>query len=222
MKQVCREEHLVGVSATPLVINGVVYYPTWNGLLVALSYRHCLVLWQMNISAIVTAYKPIPADFASYLFPASRTTPVANHNVLFVGTLANALLLAIDQHSGRLLDQIQLNNHPVAIITMSPTFYDGKIFVGTASQEEYTAGVIAGYECCSFIGNMNGLTFHHNKFKLLWSLDMAPARSNFTGAAGKLVFLKFLYASEFSLRLETALPSFSNSSSPTASENTDF
>ena len=100
LKQVCREEYLVGVSATPLVINGVVYYPTWNGLLVALNYRQCKVLWQINISAIVTAYEPIPADFTSFLFPASRTTPVANHNVLFLGTQANALLLAIDQRTG--------------------------------------------------------------------------------------------------------------------------
>ena len=192
LKQVCHKEYLIGVSATPLVINGIVYYPTWNGLLVALNYRQCKVLWQTNISSIITAYKPIPADFASILAPASRTTPVANHNVLFLGTLANGLLLAIDQRTGKLLDQIQLNDHPAAIITMSPTFYDGRIFVGTASQEEAAAGTVAGYECCSFVGNVNGLTFHHNKFKLLWSQDMAPAGLNFSGAAGKLVFLKLI------------------------------
>lgn len=180
---VCQQEYSVGISATPLVVDGVVYYPTWSGLLVALDYQKCKVLWQTNISEITLAYKPVPTEFLQVLNPVSRTTPMLSGDVLILGTLANALLLAVDKRDGKLVDQIQLNDHPAAVITTSPTVWQGRIFVGTASAEEAAAGLIPGYVCCSFVGNMNGLVFQHGRFTLLWTQTMVPRGSNFSGAA---------------------------------------
>lgn len=179
----CQKEYSVGVSAAPLVVNGIAYFPTWGGLLVALDYSRCSVLWQINITDIVQAYKPVPEAFLRVVTPVSRTTPAIDGNVLFLGTLANALLLAVDRRDGKLIDTIQINDHPFAIVTMSPTAWHGRIFVGAASGEESAAALIPNYTCCSFVGNMDGLAFERNRFRLLWSQSMIPAGSNFSGAA---------------------------------------
>lgn len=180
---ICKEVYPIGESAPPLVVNGVAYYPTWNGLLVALEYSGCRVLWQRNVTELGLQYGPVSNLTGSLNQLRSRTTPALYKNTLFIGTLANALLLAIDRRDGTLLDTYQISSHPLAILTMSPTVWRGKIFIGSSSNEEYGAAIIPGYKCCSFIGAMNGLTFKNNRFKLLWSQPMVPIGSSFAGAA---------------------------------------
>ena len=180
---ICRKVYLFGESAPPLVIHGVAYYPTWNGLLVALDYTNCRLLWQANVTELVLQHGPISNITRAVNRLASRTTPALYKNTLFIGTLANALLLAIDKRHGSLISTYQISTHPLAILTMSPTVWGGRIFIGSSSNEEVGADVIPGYVCCSFIGTMNGLYFEHNSFKLLWSKSTIPADSNFTGGA---------------------------------------
>ena len=180
----CNQSYSSGVSAAPLVVDDVLYYTTWTGLFVALDYTKCKVLWQTNITEIIFSYKPVPEIYLSNgLSTVSRTTPAIDGNVLYLGTLANALLLAIDKRSGKLLDSIQINDHPVALVTMSPTVWRGRIFTGGSSNEEGIADAIPGYACCSFIGNMQGLAFEKGRFKLLWNQNMIPAGLNFSGGA---------------------------------------
>ena len=45
---------------------------------------------------------------------------------------------------------------PVARVTGSPTFHNGRLYVGVASGEE-TAGAVADYECCRFRGSLVAL-----------------------------------------------------------------
>ena len=104
-------------------------------------------------------------------------------NILFIGTQANALLLAIDKRDGNLIDLVQINKHPFAVITQSPTVWRGTVFVGSSSFEEEGASVTPGYVCCSFIGSMNALTLKNESFTLLWSQNMVPLGSNFSGVA---------------------------------------
>lgn len=179
---VCDKPFTGGVSASPLVVGGVSYFPTWGGSFVALDYTKCKVLWQTNITKIVTDFNPNTSpEEAPYLL--SRTTPALDGNTLFLGTLSSALFLAIDKRNGKLIDKIQINDHPFAVVTMSPTVWHGKIFVGASSAEETIADVVPGYKCCSFIGNMQGLVYQKRKFKLLWNQVMIPAGANFSGAA---------------------------------------
>ncbi|KAL8748745.1 MAG: hypothetical protein Q9184_007112 [Pyrenodesmia sp. 2 TL-2023] len=183
----CEQDYAGGVSAAPLVINEIAYFPTWSGLFVALDYNSCKVLWQTNISAIVLDFKP-PVNTTddpttAGILPVSRTTPVVDGETLFLGTLTNALLLAVDKRDGKLIDRIRINDHPLAVVTMSPTVWHGVVFVGAASAEEAAADNIAGYVCCSFIGNMRGVAFENRRFRLLWNQNMIPAGANFSGAA---------------------------------------
>ncbi|KAL8846930.1 MAG: hypothetical protein Q9221_008018 [Calogaya cf. arnoldii] len=94
-----------GESTPPLVVDGTAYYPTWNGLFVALDYANCKVLWQTNITTLVQQYN---SKYSTVLRPISRTTPALYKNFLFIGTQANALLLAINRRNGKLVDTIQL------------------------------------------------------------------------------------------------------------------
>ena len=177
----CKQTYSPGVSAAPLVVDGVAYYVTWSGAFIALDYNSCRVLWQTSLTTIILNYQPINPMF-NFLPPVSRTTPVMDRNILFIGTQANALLLAIDKSNGNLIDLVQISKHPLAVITQSPTVWRGRVFVGTSSLEE-GAAVIPGYVCCSFIGSMNALTLKNDSFKLLWSQNMVPLGSNFSGAA---------------------------------------
>ncbi|KAI4272781.1 MAG: hypothetical protein L6R38_006520 [Xanthoria sp. 2 TBL-2021] len=180
LHQTCQKVYGNGESNPPLVVDGTAYYPTWDGLFVALDYTNCKVLWQTNITRLINQYS---SKYYDTLYPISRTTPALYKNILFIGTQANALLLAINKRNGKLVDTIQVSDHPLAIVTQSPTVWQGRIFVGSSSSEETGADTIPGYECCSFIATMNGFTFRRNRFQLLWSQPMIPDGLNFTGAA---------------------------------------
>ena len=179
-RPVCKKRYSFGESAPPLVVAGIAYYPTWDGLFVALDYSRCNILWQTNVTRLVLQYQPLHYSLTA---ATSRTTPAMYKNVLFIGSQASALLFAINKRNGKLIDTIQVSDHPLAIVTQSPTVWHGKIFVGSSSSEENGADVLPGYVCCSFIATMNGYIFKRGRFTQLWSQPMIPAGSNFTGAA---------------------------------------
>ena len=180
LRPVCKKKYRFGESAPPLVVAGIAYYPTWNGLFVALDYSRCNILWQTNVTRLILQYQPIRYSLTPAI---SRTTPAMYNNVLFIGSQASALLFAINKRNGKLIDTIQVSNHPLALVTQSPTVWHGKIFVGSSSAEELGSDVIPGYICCTFIGAMNGYVFKRGRFTRLWSQPMIPAGLNFSGTA---------------------------------------
>ena len=139
----CRVDFTSGVSAPPALWDSVAYFPTWNGLFVAYDYTKCKTKWQTNITAILHSYATPNAFQAnsSIVFAGSRTSPQIDckASAIYIGTQLYALLLALDLNTGTLLGHVQVNPHPLAVVTMSPTLYSGKIFVGTSSQEETAA-----------------------------------------------------------------------------------
>ena len=73
-------------------------------------------------------------------------------HVAFVGDRA-ANVYALDAATGALIWKSHVDDHPFARVTASPTFHDGRLYVGVASGEE-TAGAVAEYECCTFRGSL--------------------------------------------------------------------
>ena len=91
---------------------------------------------------------------------------------------------ALDAGSGRLLWSARVDDHPMTRLTGSPTLYDGVLYVPTSSSEE-TAGFLANYACCTFIGAVVALDAESGK--QIWRravLDAPshPTRENPTGA----------------------------------------
>jgi len=171
----CRIPYPVGVSATPVVSGDIVFYPTWNGSFVALDYINCQVLWQMNVLDIISGYAPITELQRNFSVAISRTSPQLDNEVIYFGTNMHALIVAVNRFTGKTLGTIQINPHPLAAVTMSPTLYNGILFVGAASSEE-AADALPGYTCCSFVGNFLAMTFDssNGKFNVLWNVSMIP------------------------------------------------
>ncbi len=92
--------------------------------------------------------------------PVSRVTPVIDgSNVIFGmgSSQSNATMAAIDKDTAALKWQTPLDGHPTALITSSPAFDNGVVYVGVSSGEEVAAGVITGYPCCTFRGSVVAL-----------------------------------------------------------------
>lgn len=186
----CHLSYPFGVSAPPAVCGNMAYYSTWNGTVVALDYTSCSVHWQNNITDVITSYAPLSAVQLNATAPVSRTTPQVDsvNGVLYVATQTHALFLALDLQTGILVGQIQINPHPVAILTQSPTLHNGHIFIGSSSAEE-SAAVIPTYPCCSFVGNFAALTFSRTNstagsFSVSWNITMLPQPQGLGGWSG--------------------------------------
>lgn len=69
---------------------------------------------------------------------------------------AKANAWAIDVATGKQLWKTHVDDYPVARITGSPVFYDGRLYVPVASGEE-ASGSVPTYECCKFRGSLTAL-----------------------------------------------------------------
>ena len=181
----CAINYPVGVSATPAVEGGIVYFPTWGGLFIALDYVNCKPVWQFNVTALILDYASLSAGQRQIGPLVSRTSPALDGDVLYFGTQIHALFVALNRKTGELIARRQLNPHPFAIITMSPTVYRGNLYVGVASLEETAALRISAYPCCSFIANMCSLRLDepNRQFNVLWDVDMLPSGSQWSGGS---------------------------------------
>ena len=163
------------VSATPAVDANTVYVPDWAGNLYAVDRQTGVVKWTASIPAATGAF-----------LDKARATPAVTDDKVIVGTqgfafapgMAGANLLAFDKQTGALLWKTKLDDHPAAIITQSATVFDGRVYVGVASQEEALAAFVPGYEL-SFRGSMLAVDLASGA--ILWKTMMAPP--GYTGVA---------------------------------------
>jgi polyvinyl alcohol dehydrogenase (cytochrome) len=138
-------------SATPVVYNGVVYFPDFGGYINAVNASTGSLIWQQPVSA----YDGVPGSY-------SRDSPVIYGNGLIFGDVvsgvhpAGAHVIAVNASTGALLWSTQVDSHPAAIITGSPVVADGKVLVGVSSNEE-TDAASTSYPCCTFRGSVVAL-----------------------------------------------------------------
>ena len=165
------------VSATPAVDGNTVYVPDWAGNLYAINKNTGQQIWKVSIAAA----SGVPFDKA-------RATPAVSGNKVIIGTQGSILvpgggpggkILAFDKTTGALLWSTVADFHPASIITQSATVFDGRVYVGVASQEEALAGFVPGYPCCSFRGSMLALDLETGQ--ILWKTSLAP--SGYSGNA---------------------------------------
>jgi polyvinyl alcohol dehydrogenase (cytochrome) len=169
------------VSATPAVDGSRVYVPDWAGNLYAVNRSTGAVVWQRKVSD----YTGVPGD-------AARTTPAFTDTALVIGdkgptadqngnpSIGNGgRVIAVDKATGAPLWVTQVDPHPAAVITQSPTIFDGVVYVGVSSIEEALAGLAPGYDCCTFRGSMVALDLATGR--ILWQTYMTP--SGYPGAS---------------------------------------
>ncbi|KAK0658017.1 quinon protein alcohol dehydrogenase-like superfamily [Cercophora newfieldiana] len=188
----CKKTYPVGVSVPPTVVGGIAYYSTWSGAVVALDYKACTVKWQINVTAIVENFRALTIYQSALTQAISRTSPQIDpvSNILYFGTQTWALLVAADLATGQVLGIHQINPHPIAMITMSPTLWNGSLLVGGSSAEENAAFLLnddaSQYPCCTFIGNVVSIKFDRpsHKFIINWDVPMIPPDAPTNGTTG--------------------------------------
>jgi polyvinyl alcohol dehydrogenase (cytochrome) len=163
------------VSATPAVDGDTVYAPDWAGNLYAVDKVTGVVKWTASISAA----SGVPFDKV-------RATPAVTDDKVIVGTQGSILagggpggqVIAFDKFTGQPLWRTLVDPHFASIITQSATVFDGRVFVGVASQEEALAAFSPGYEL-TFRGSMVALDLGTGA--ILWKTFLAP--EGYTGNA---------------------------------------
>jgi polyvinyl alcohol dehydrogenase (cytochrome) len=161
------------VSATPAVDGNAVYVPDWAGNLFKLDRHTGAVIWRRSISE----YNGVPGSM-------SRTTPVIHGDALIFGDQAGrnvmpASVMAVSRRTGDLLWITQVDSHPMSVVTQSAVVFDDRVYVGVSSHEEYLAGQLPDYECCTFRGSM--LSLDAATGDILWQAYLAPA--GYSGSA---------------------------------------
>jgi hypothetical protein len=89
-------------------------------------------------------------------------------------------LYGVRASDGAKLWSVTLDTHPYCLFTQSPTIdpRNGNIYIGTASNEEYQANVVANYVCCTFQGAMFKLNING---QILWEKATIPNNNGQTG-----------------------------------------
>ncbi|EFJ24155.1 hypothetical protein SELMODRAFT_442585, partial [Selaginella moellendorffii] len=150
------------ISATPAIYDCVVYFPSWNGLVFAVTI-HGELLWRVNLTKITG------------VATLSRTTPAVTEEFLLYGLLGPARVVALHRKSGRMVWMSEdLDETPLARITMSGTAYDGAFYVGISSLQELVEAA-----CCTFQGSFQKLDLKTGK--RIWRTSMVPENSSFYG-----------------------------------------
>jgi polyvinyl alcohol dehydrogenase (cytochrome) len=102
--------------------------------------------------------------------------------VAFFGDMA-ANVFALDAATGKQLWRVKVDEFPVARVSGSPTFHNGRLYVPLASGEEGAAAVPT-YECCRFRGSIVALDAVNGM--RLWKTYMVdepkPTKKNTAGA----------------------------------------
>jgi polyvinyl alcohol dehydrogenase (cytochrome) len=135
----------LSVDSQPTVAGGRVFAGTQSGAVYALNASSGCVHWTYQAEAAVRAAVTV----------GRIDTRSGARMAAFIGDRSGTVH-AVDAASGALIWKTKVDDFPFARVTGSPTFHDGRLYVGVASGEE-TAGAVAEYECCKFRGSLVAL-----------------------------------------------------------------
>ena len=126
----------------PTIVSNRVFVGSHNGTFYSLNAKTGCIYWTFSAEGGVRT-APIVGP----------TTP--GHYAVYFGD-TSAREYALDAATGKKIWVRRVEDHPLARITGSPAFYNGRLYVPTASYEE-SQGANAEYGCCSFRGSISAL-----------------------------------------------------------------
>jgi len=159
-------------NAQPTVANGRVFVGSAGGIVYSLDAATGCVHWFFEAGAGVRTAISI----------ARLTTRRGRLDAAFFGDQSGNAY-AVDAADGTLLWKTRVELFPLARITGSPVFYQGRLYVPVASGEE-GAGARPEYECCRFRGSVVALDAATGR--QIWKTytipeEPAPTRKNRVG-----------------------------------------
>jgi polyvinyl alcohol dehydrogenase (cytochrome) len=129
--------------AQPTIADGRLFVGSQNGTVYALDATSGCVRWTFSAAGGVRTAIAV-----------GRTGAGGPTRVFFGDTAATAY--ALDADTGRQLWARRVDDHPLARITGSPVFHDGRLYVPMSSYEE-AQGADPQYGCCTFRGSLTAL-----------------------------------------------------------------
>jgi polyvinyl alcohol dehydrogenase (cytochrome) len=135
----------LSANAQPIVIGGRVFVGSPSGIVYSLNAQTGCVHWYFQAAGGVRTAISI----------ARINTPAGQRYAAFFGDLS-ANVYAVNAATGELLWKMKADNFPLARVTGSPVFFNGRLYVGVASGEEIGA-TPSSYECCRFRGSLLAL-----------------------------------------------------------------
>jgi polyvinyl alcohol dehydrogenase (cytochrome) len=154
----------------PTVAAGRVFVGSQNGTVYALDARTGCIRWTYAARGGVRT--------AIAIGPAAASAP----SVAYFGDTA-ANVYGVDAETGRELWVRKADDHPLARVTGSPTFYDGRVYVGVSSYEE-SQGADPQYACCTFRGSVTAFAAATGTVVWRTSLITDPMQRRGTSTAG--------------------------------------
>jgi polyvinyl alcohol dehydrogenase (cytochrome) len=131
----------ISAYAQPTVAGGYIFMGSAAGVVYALDASTGCIEWTYQADSPVRE--------------AVATAPVGDHHAVLFGDLTGTFY-ALEAETGRQLWKKRIEEHEAALLTGSPTVYQGNVYVGVASWEE-TRALNPAYPCCSFRGSVVAL-----------------------------------------------------------------
>src|SRR6267142_492259 len=155
------------VSATPTVDGNAAYFPDWGGNLFAVEKKSGRLIWSHKI-----------AEYNGVRGSVSRVSPAVHGDHVIVGDILSstrvhdgANVISVHRRTGKLQWITKVDPHPAAVITGSPVVFQGVVYIGVSSIEEFVTGDPA-YPCCTFRGSMVALD--EESGEILWQTFTVP------------------------------------------------
>jgi len=159
-----------GRNSQPTIIGDTMFFGTFAGDFYALDTKTGCVRWRK-----------------SSVGP-NRTSPIVERRpgaspsgwVVYFGDHLRDFW-ALDAQTGAELWKINLDNHPLSMLTGSPVIHGDVIYQPISSSEE-NMGNTASYSCCTFAGRVVAIDLKTRK--IIWNtvlLDPKPTRKNSAG-----------------------------------------
>jgi len=132
------------------------------------------VIWQDDVATLTEQTGTV----------VSRTSPAVSGNSVVFGTQAGAYLVSVDTRTGTLNWKTQLDSHPMAIVTQSPTIYDGVVYDGVASTEENGVDCGAAINACYFRGSESAVDLATGEINWkTYTISDQQSAAGYSGAA---------------------------------------
>lgn len=155
--------------AQPAIVGGRVFVGSHGGFVYSLDLETGCTHWRYEVGSIArTGIEVVEVD---------------NRWIAYFGDSA-AHAHALDAVTGRQLWKVKLDDYPVARITGTPTFYNGRLYVPVSSGEELASSG-PDYVCCKFRGAMVALDALTGRVEWKTYTIPDPARVYKTTAQGR-------------------------------------
>lgn len=141
------------VSSQPTVVNGVVYFGSWDGRQYAVDAETGKKIWDYEVG--------MP----------SRGGAAYADGVIYFGDMGGRLH-AVDARTGKPIWRVKIDPHPSTVVTSSPLYHNGRVYVGVSSHEEGAMLRNPNYECCTFRGGV--AAFDAKTGNLVWRFYTIP------------------------------------------------